>query len=53
MGLLGIILEGVDVLLGLDCSAVTVVGVGSSGSCDGTVVCCENNAAVRMSQYRF
>ena len=48
MGLLGILLEGVDVLLGLDCSPITVVGVGNSGSCSGTVVCCEDNAVVRI-----
>ena len=47
LGLLGIVIEGLDVLLGVQCSPITVVGVGSSGTCSGTVVCCEDNAVVR------
>ncbi|RPD65506.1 fungal hydrophobin [Lentinus tigrinus ALCF2SS1-7] len=43
LGLLGIVVDGVDVLLGLDCSPITVIGVGTGGSCDANVVCCQNN----------
>ncbi|KAH9919989.1 fungal hydrophobin [Epithele typhae] len=42
LGLLGIVVDGVDVLLGVDCSPIKVVGLGG-GSCDSNVVCCENN----------
>ncbi|OCH89174.1 fungal hydrophobin [Obba rivulosa] len=44
LGLLGIVLEGVDVLLGIDCSPITVIGVGTGSSCSATTVCCEDNA---------
>ncbi|KAL7284173.1 hypothetical protein ACG7TL_001455 [Trametes sanguinea] len=42
LGLLGIVVEGVDVLLGLNCSPISVIGVGG-GNCDANVVCCQNN----------
>ncbi|KAI8970901.1 fungal hydrophobin-domain-containing protein [Trametes punicea] len=42
LGLLGIVVDGVNVLLGLDCSPISVIGVGG-GSCDANAVCCENN----------
>ncbi|KAF5376761.1 hypothetical protein D9757_009470 [Collybiopsis confluens] len=43
LGLLGVVLDGVDVLLGLDCSPITVIGVGNSG-CSAQTVCCQDNA---------
>ncbi|KAI9063611.1 fungal hydrophobin [Trametes sanguinea] len=43
LGLLGIVVEGVDVLLGLNCSPLDVIGVGSGGNCNSNVVCCQNN----------
>ncbi|OJT07731.1 Fruiting body protein SC3 [Trametes pubescens] len=43
LGLLGVVLQGVDVLLGLDCSPISVIGVGG-GNCNANVVCCENNS---------
>ncbi|KAI0764925.1 fungal hydrophobin-domain-containing protein [Fomes fomentarius] len=43
LGLLGIVLDGVDVLLGLTCSPITVIGVGSGNACSSNVVCCQNN----------
>ncbi|KAJ8487052.1 hypothetical protein ONZ51_g4461 [Trametes cubensis] len=42
LGLLGIVVQGVDVLLGLDCSPISVIGVGG-GNCNTNVVCCQNN----------
>ncbi|KAL5480793.1 SC3_3 [Sanghuangporus weigelae] len=42
LGLLGIVLEDLDVLVGLTCDPISVIGVGSSG-CDVHPVCCENN----------
>ncbi|CDO71947.1 hypothetical protein BN946_scf184940.g94 [Trametes cinnabarina] len=44
LGLLGIVLQDVDVLLGLDCSAITVVGVGSGSGCSAQTVCCEDTS---------
>ncbi len=32
LGLLGVVVQGVDVLLGLNCSPITVIGVGSGSS---------------------
>ncbi|GJE95854.1 fungal hydrophobin [Phanerochaete sordida] len=43
LGLLGIVVEGVDALVGLTCSPITVIGVGG-GQCSATTVCCENNS---------
>ncbi|KIK52940.1 hypothetical protein GYMLUDRAFT_49618 [Collybiopsis luxurians FD-317 M1] len=43
LGLLGIVLQDLNVVVGLTCSAVTVVGVGSSG-CSAQTVCCEDNS---------
>ncbi|KAI0826600.1 fungal hydrophobin [Trametes gibbosa] len=43
LSLLGIVVEGLDVLVGLTCSPITVVGVGAGSSCDAEAVCCQNN----------
>ena len=47
LGLLNIVVQGVDVDLGLDCSPITVIGAGG-GNCNSNVVCCQNNAVVRV-----
>ncbi|KAJ3836836.1 fungal hydrophobin [Lentinula raphanica] len=43
LGLLGVVVEDLNVLLGLSCSPITVIGVGSS-SCTSNAVCCEDNS---------
>ncbi|RDX54532.1 fungal hydrophobin [Lentinus brumalis] len=43
LGLLGIVLQDTNVLLGVDCSPITVIGVGSGSACSANAVCCENN----------
>ncbi|KAI0691972.1 fungal hydrophobin [Cerioporus squamosus] len=43
LALLGIVLQDLNVLVGLTCSPITVIGVGS-GSCSATAVCCEDNS---------
>ncbi|KAI0812339.1 fungal hydrophobin-domain-containing protein [Irpex lacteus] len=46
LDLLGIVVTGVDILLGIDCSPISVVGIGSGSACNASPVCCENNAVV-------
>ncbi|KAI0682986.1 fungal hydrophobin-domain-containing protein [Cytidiella melzeri] len=44
LGLLGLVVTEVDILLGLDCSPIPVIAVGSGDACSATPVCCENNS---------
>ena len=46
LSLLGIVVQDLDVVVGLTCSPVTVIGVGSGGSCSANAVCCEDNSHV-------
>ena len=46
LGLLGIVVNGVDVLLGINCSPLSVIGIGSGNACSSNAVCCENNNVV-------
>ncbi|KAI0628334.1 fungal hydrophobin-domain-containing protein [Trametes polyzona] len=41
---LGVVLEDVNVPIGLSCSPISVVGVGSGGSCSAEAVCCQDNS---------
>ncbi|KXN92307.1 Fruiting body protein SC3 [Leucoagaricus sp. SymC.cos] len=43
LGLLGIVLQDLNVLVGLTCSPITVIGAGGS-SCSAQAVCCQNNS---------
>ncbi|OSD08042.1 fungal hydrophobin [Trametes coccinea BRFM310] len=43
LGLLGIVLGDITGLVGLGCSPISVVGVGSGNACSANAVCCENN----------
>ncbi|EJC98287.1 hydrophobin-315, partial [Fomitiporia mediterranea MF3/22] len=43
LGLLGVVVQGVDVLVGITCSPISVIGVGGN-SCNAQPVCCENNS---------
>ncbi|KAI0802002.1 fungal hydrophobin-domain-containing protein [Irpex lacteus] len=44
LGLLGVTVQGVGVMLGLGCSPISVIGVGSGSACSAKTVCCQNNA---------
>ncbi|CAL1699901.1 unnamed protein product [Somion occarium] len=43
LGALGIVLQDIDALVGLTCSPISVIGVGSTG-CSASPVCCEDNS---------
>ncbi|KAI0646332.1 fungal hydrophobin [Trametes meyenii] len=43
LGLLGIVLGDLTGLIGLNCSPLSVIGVGSGNACSSNVVCCTNN----------
>ncbi|KAE9389724.1 hydrophobin 2 [Gymnopus androsaceus JB14] len=43
LSLLGIVLQDLDVLVGLTCSPITVIGA-SGSSCSAQAVCCDDNS---------
>ncbi|KAK1229948.1 hypothetical protein PQX77_006977 [Marasmius sp. AFHP31] len=43
LALLGIILQDVNVVVGLSCSPITVIG-GGNGGCNASPVCCSDNS---------
>ncbi|RDB21952.1 Fruiting body protein SC3 [Hypsizygus marmoreus] len=43
LGLLGVVLQGLNIQVGLTCSPITVIGGGGS-SCTAQPVCCQNNS---------
>ncbi|OJT04993.1 Fruiting body protein SC3 [Trametes pubescens] len=40
----GIVVQDVNVFLGVDCSPITVIGVGNGGACSAQAVCCQDNS---------
>ena len=48
LGLLGIDASTVSGLIGLTCSPISVVGVGSGSACSGTSVSCSNGIVVSI-----
>ena len=46
LSLIGVNVQDIDVLVGLTCSPITVIGVGSGDTCSGTTVSCDNNEFV-------
>ncbi|ESK84166.1 hydrophobin [Moniliophthora roreri MCA 2997] len=43
LGLLNIVLSNLNVLVGITCSPISVLGVGGTG-CNAQPVCCQNNS---------
>ncbi|KAI0737157.1 fungal hydrophobin-domain-containing protein [Daedaleopsis nitida] len=41
---LGVVVQDVTAMVGLSCSPITAIGVGSGSSCSANTVCCENNS---------
>ena len=46
LALLGIVLQDLNVGVGLTCSPITVIGVSGGDSCSANAVCCEDNSHV-------
>ncbi|EPQ53159.1 fungal hydrophobin, partial [Gloeophyllum trabeum ATCC 11539] len=44
LGLLGIVVDGVDAMVGLNCNPISVIGAGGGASCSAQPVCCEDNS---------
>ncbi|KXN91340.1 Hydrophobin-3, partial [Leucoagaricus sp. SymC.cos] len=42
LGLLGVVLQGVEALVGITCSPIDILGIGQN-SCHTQPVCCQNN----------
>ncbi|GJF00060.1 fungal hydrophobin [Phanerochaete sordida] len=42
LGLLGIVLGDITGLIGLSCSPISVIGVGTGSACSSNAVCCSN-----------
>ena len=53
LGLLGIVVQDVNVLIGVTCSPITVIGVGTGSSCSTNTVCCSDNSNVRNHAFAF
>ncbi|KAI0777707.1 fungal hydrophobin-domain-containing protein [Trametes elegans] len=43
LGLLGIVLGDLTGLIGLNCSPLSVIGIGTGNACSSNAVCCTNN----------
>ncbi|TFK80850.1 fungal hydrophobin [Polyporus arcularius HHB13444] len=43
LALIGVVVQGVDVLVGLDCNPISVINVGGSNQCNAQAVCCSDN----------
>ncbi|EMD36145.1 hydrophobin [Gelatoporia subvermispora B] len=41
---LNIVVADLDTVVGVDCSGITVIGIGGSGSCDSNTICCDSTA---------
>jgi len=44
LALLGVVVQDVNVLVGITCTPITVIGAGSGASCSSQAVCCDNDS---------
>ncbi|KAF8905913.1 hydrophobin, partial [Mucidula mucida] len=42
LGLLGVVIQGVEALVGITCSPINILGIGQN-ECQSHPVCCQNN----------
>ncbi|KAF8151743.1 fungal hydrophobin-domain-containing protein [Crassisporium funariophilum] len=42
LGLLGVVIQGVEAVVGITCSPIDILGIGQNG-CHSMPVCCQNN----------
>lgn len=49
LALIGVDAQDVDALVGLDCTPISVVGVGAGNSCNAQAVCCQDNNVVSVA----
>ncbi|KAF9259951.1 fungal hydrophobin, partial [Marasmius fiardii PR-910] len=43
LGLIGVVLQDINIPVGLDCSPITIIG-GGNGACQSNPVCCNDNS---------
>ncbi|KAI0717357.1 hydrophobin [Cerioporus squamosus] len=43
LSVLGIVVQGVDVLVGLTCNPISIINVGGSNQCNAQALCCQDN----------
>ncbi|KAL1940962.1 hypothetical protein VTO73DRAFT_7598 [Trametes versicolor] len=44
LGSIGVVVQDVNALVGLNCSPISVVSVGAGNACSAEAVCCEDNS---------
>ncbi|KAI0717355.1 fungal hydrophobin [Cerioporus squamosus] len=44
LSVLGIVVQGVDALVGLDCNPITIIGVATGNECNAQAICCPVNS---------
>ena len=45
---LGIVVQDVNVPIGVTCNPISVIGVGTGNACSANAVCCDNNNTVSV-----
>lgn len=48
---LNIVVQDINVVLGLQCSPISIIGVGLSASCGNQAVCCKDNGHVCIHHF--
>ena len=48
LGLLGVVVQDANVLVGITCTPISVIGIGSGCQANAEPVCCENNSFVKF-----
>ncbi|EMD41238.1 hypothetical protein CERSUDRAFT_127881 [Gelatoporia subvermispora B] len=43
LGGLGVVIQDITAIVGVNCSPITVIGIGSGNACSGTTVSCSSN----------